>query len=152
MDFLAGVVIVLAFIVFSHALGLHRERALYPMVLLVIALAYVLLAASDDAFGQAMVEAVIASGFLVAAAAGYRGSLWWIVIALISHAAFDVAHAMLWPTAAIPDWYAGFCIAADGALALHLSFLLVTRRVVARARGAELRGEPGGPTKASGAG
>lgn len=135
MDVVAGVLIVVAFVVFSHAMGLHRERGLYPMVLLVIALAYVLLAASDDAFGQAVVEAAMASVFIVAAALGYRGSLWWVVVALLGHAAFDAAHAVFWPTAVIPDWYPGFCVAADGALALHLSFLLATRRV--RARSAE---------------
>jgi len=132
MDVLAGVGLVLAFIALFHAIGLHRERALYPLLLMVIGLAYVLLAASDDAFGLALVEAVVALGFVGAAIAGYRRNLWWVVVALIAHAAFDAAHSAFWPSPAIPHWYAGFCIGADGLLALHLVLLLVVGPLSAR--------------------
>lgn len=132
MDVLAGIGVVLAFIALSHAIGLHRERALYPLLMMVVALAYVLLAASDDAFGQALVEAVVALVFVAAAIAGYRHNLWWVVVALIAHAGFDAAHTAFWPSPVIPHWYAGFCIGADAVLALHLMLLLVVGPLSAR--------------------
>ncbi|WP_420427782.1 hypothetical protein [Algiphilus sp.] len=134
MDVIAGVLVASASIALGHGMGLHRERSFYPLVMIVIALAYVLLAASDDAFVIAGVESLLALVFVAAAFVGYRGNLWIVVAALIGHAGFDLAHAALWPTPVVPTWYAGFCLAADGLLALHLALLLLSGQLQAAAR------------------
>ena len=134
MDVIAGLLVASAFIALCHGMGLHRERSFYPLVMIVIALAYVLLAASDDAFVIAGAESLLALVFVTAAVVGFRRNLWIVVAALIGHAGFDLAHAALWPTPVVPAWYAGFCLAADGLLALHLSLLLLSGQLQAAAR------------------
>ncbi|MBY8964505.1 hypothetical protein [Algiphilus sp.] len=152
MDYVAGVLVASAFITLCHSLGLDRERSFYPLVMIVIALAYVLLAASDDAFVIAGVETALALVFVVAAVVGYRSNLWIVVAALIGHVGFDLAHAALWPTPVVPTWYAGFCLAADGLLAVHLSFLLLSGRLQAVAASGRVAGEPLGQVNASDSG
>lgn len=137
MDYLSGALLAAALVVASHGLELHRSRAFYPTVMMVIALAYVLLAAADDAFRLAAIEALAALPFLVAAGAGFRSNLWIVVAALAAHGAFDLARHALLPVEPVPGWYAGFCTAVDGLLALHLAALLLTHRLAARPGGAQ---------------
>ena len=89
MALLIGALLALAVGIFATSLGLDRDRAFYPTVTIVIALYYVLFAVMGGSTEALVVESVISTVFVAAAASGFRSSLWLVVIALAAHGVFD---------------------------------------------------------------
>jgi hypothetical protein len=77
---------------FAGSAGFDRDRAFYPTVLIVIASYYVLFAAMGDSVQTVLVESVVMMGFVIAAAAGFKSSVWIVVGALAGHGVFDALH------------------------------------------------------------
>ena len=72
MEYLIGLTLSLAVAGFAAVIGLGRDRAFYPTVLIVIATYYVLLAAMGASRHTLIIEIVVAGGFLLVAVLGFR--------------------------------------------------------------------------------
>src|SRR5256885_15273574 len=109
MEYLIGLFLSLAVVGLVTIIGLAREPAFYPTVLIVFASYYVLFAAMPS--GRALViEIVFASGFLLFAIIGYKRNLWLVAIALVGHGVFDMVHHLLTENPGVPHWWPGFCL------------------------------------------
>ena len=160
MALLIGVLLALSVGLLTSRVGMDRDRALYPAVTMVVAAYYVLFAVMG-ASTQVLVEELLVSALFVAAAvAGFRRSLWLVVIALAGHGVFDLAHAALISNPGVPDWWPDFCLAYDVTAAAYLAVLLQRGNIRAAAgRSPRLRdgrtgqrGVPGSPRCSSAAG
>lgn len=110
--------------VFARWIGLDRDRAFYPTVMMVIAYLYVLFAAIGG--GAAVpVEVAIGTGFFVLAALGFKLNSWFVVVALVGHGLFDMVHGHLVDNPGVPPWWPEFCGAYDVTAGVFLSVLLL---------------------------
>lgn len=124
-----GIGIALALIVGLAAsrIGFDRDRAFYPTVMIVIASYYLLFAVQGASTGALLQEGLATIPFLFAALAGFRYSLWLVVVALLAHGVFDLTHGHLIADPGVPAWWPPFCLAYDGAAAAYLAWRLLTR-------------------------
>jgi hypothetical protein len=113
--------------------GLHRDRALYPVMMIVIAAYYVLFAVMGGSTQVLIIESVTAVAFVVVALAGFKLTLWLVVAALTAHGIFDFGHPHLYANPGVPSWWPSFCLAFDVAAAAYLGWLLASKRVRAYA-------------------
>lgn len=132
MPYVIGIALAPAIVVLGRLSGLDRDRAMYPVALIVIASYYVLFATMGGA--QALVgELVSAMVFLVIAVAGYRTSLWWVAAGIAGHGVFDwVVHPRLIANPGVPVFWPAFCGSIDVALGVLLAVLLLRRAIPAR--------------------
>jgi hypothetical protein len=113
MEYLTGLLLAIAVVVFSALIGLDRERSFYATALIVIASYYALFAVMGGSRHALIVEILAASGFCVLAAVGFKRSLWLIAIGLIGHGVFDFVRRGLIENPGVPHWWPGFCLAFD---------------------------------------
>ncbi len=113
MEYLIGLILSAAVAGFASVIGLDRERAFYPTVLIVIASYYVLFALMGASRPTLLIEVVVASAFLVAAVLGFKKNLWFAVAAIVGHGAFDFVHHWLIENPGVPHWWPGFCLTFD---------------------------------------
>jgi len=125
MEYLIGVILSLAVAAFAAVVGFDRERAFYPVVMIVIASYYVLFAATGASKRTLIIEIVIASAFLLLAVVGYRRNFWIVITALIGHGSFDYVHHFFIDNPGVPQWWPGFCLAFDGVLGALLAVRLI---------------------------
>lgn len=133
MPLLIGVVLALAVGVFATALRLDRDRAFYPTVTIVIGFLYSLFAAMGASAHILVLEALAGSVFLLAAAYGFKSSLWVVAAALVGHGLFDLVHGSVIPDPGVPVWWPEFCSAYDVTAGIYLAWLLRSGRVRAAA-------------------
>ena len=114
--------------------GMDRDRAVYPVVMIVIASYYVLFAVLGNSPQAQLIESSIFVLFLAMAIVGFRSNLWLVVLALAMHGGMDVVHGLLVDNPGVPGWWPGFCAAYDLVAAAWLGFLLASGRVRAGAR------------------
>jgi hypothetical protein len=107
--------------------GLDRDRAFYSTVAMVIASYYALFAAMGASTGTLVLEAAAGAAFVVAAAVGFRSSLWIVVAALAAHGIFDLFHHAVIANPGVPSWWPAFCSAYDVTAALYLAWLIRKR-------------------------
>jgi hypothetical protein len=112
--------------------GLDRDRAMYPITLIVIAAYYVLFATMGGA--QALpAELIAATLFTVVAIVGFRTSLWWVAAGIAGHGLFDwFVHPRLISNPGMPEFWPGFCGSIDVALGVLVAILLLRRAIPAR--------------------
>lgn len=132
MSFLIGIVLAVAISASATGVGFDRDRALYPVIMIVIASFYALFAIMADSPHALLVESIVAATFIAASVAGFRSSLWIVVVALGAHGVFDLLHAHLIDNRGVPVWWPSFCLTYDVAAAGYLAWLLVRQRVPAR--------------------
>jgi hypothetical protein len=113
MEYLIGLVLAVAVAGFATAIGLDRERAFYPTVLIVIASYYVLFAVMGGSTRALWIEIVVASGFLLFAVLGFKRGLWFAAAAIIGHGVFDFVHHLFIENPGVPRWWPGFCLTFD---------------------------------------
>lgn len=128
MPFLIGVLLASAVGLGAHAIGLDRDRAMYPVVLAVVATYYTLFAVMAGAAGPVLRELVIGVPFLVVLAWGFRTSLWWVVAGLAGHGLLDAVHGQLVANPGMPSWWPAFCGAYDITAAAALGVMLTLPR------------------------
>jgi hypothetical protein len=133
LAYLIGAMLALAVGGSSTAVGLDRDRAFYPTVLIVIASYYALFAVMGGSTHALVVEAVVAAVFLVVAIVGFKYSLWLVVAALAAHGILDLFHGQVIANPGVPAWWPAFCLAYDGVAAAYLASLLLRRVVGVRA-------------------
>lgn len=132
MDYLVGIILALAVSALAAWAGFDRDRAFYPTVLAVIASYYVLFGVMAGSVPATLAEVLVMSGFVLAAVAGLRFSLWLVAAALLAHGVFDFIHARLIANPGVPAWWPGFCLAYDAAAAAFLAWRLRAGRMAAR--------------------
>ena len=104
MEYLIGLFLSLAAAGLVTIIGLDRELAFYPTVLIVFASYYVLFAAMAASGRALIIEIVVAGGFLLFAIIGYKRNLWLVAIALVGHGVFDMVHHLLIENPGVPHW------------------------------------------------
>ena len=122
MEYLIGLLLSLAAAGLAITVGLDRDRAFYPTVLIVIASYYRTL----------VVEILVASGFLLLATIGFKQSLWFVAMGLIGHGVFDIVHHLFIENPGVPHWWPGFCLVFDVILGGLLAVRLLRRSLAAR--------------------
>lgn len=128
MPYLIGALLAGATIVLARLAGLDRDRALYPVVLVVVALVYVLFASLTGSTALILGEVAIAVPFIAIMRSGFSASLWWIVGGLAAHGLLDTVHGHLIANPGVPAWWPAFCASYDVAAALGLAVMLLASR------------------------
>jgi hypothetical protein len=124
MPYLAGIVLALTVSGLATLVGLDRDRAFYPTVLVVIASYYVLFAVIGGSGHALVVETAVMTGFLLVAVIGFKKSLWLVVAALAAHGVFDLFHGRVVANPGVPAWWPAFCLTYDVTAAAFLAWLL----------------------------
>jgi hypothetical protein len=128
MPYLTGFIVAIAVVAYANALRFDRDRAFYPVILVVIASYYVLFATIDGSAQVVLLESTFAVVFAAAASWGFRRNLWLVAGALGAHGIFDFFHARFIVNAGVPGWWPAFCLAFDLTVAAALGWLLAHRR------------------------
>jgi hypothetical protein len=113
--------------------GLDRDRAFYPTVMIVIASFYALFAVIGGSVHALLVESIVVVAFFGATIAGFKTSLWLVVVALAAHGLFDFIHGQLIANPGVPVWWPPFCLSYDVVAAAYLAWLLSRSKVNAAA-------------------
>ena len=129
MALLVGAVLALAVGLFARVIGLDRDRAFYPTVTIVIASLYVLFAVMGGSASALVLESVAGAAFVAGAVAGFRSSLWIVVLALAAHGVFDFLHGRVISNPGVPAFWPAFCGTYDVTAAAYLAWLLKTERL-----------------------
>ena len=119
LAFLAGV--------FLWRAGLDKDRAAYPVILIVIAVLYELFAVLGGSTAALLSELLPTALFIGVSVRGFRTSLWWVVAGLVGHGVYDILHPALFTNPGAPLWWPMFCMAYDVAAGLFLAWRLVRR-------------------------
>ena len=132
---IVGVILAVAVGLLAIVVGLDRDRAFYPTVLIVVASYYDLFAVMGASTHALLLESLAGGAFLVAAIVGFRSSLWIVAVGLAAHGIFDFTRGGLIDNPGVPTFWPGFCAAYDVAAAVFLAWLLMSKRVRATAAG-----------------
>ena len=124
MPYLAGIVLALTVSGLATLVGLDRDRAFYPTLVLVVASYYVLFAVIGGSGHALVVETLVMTGFLLVAVVGFKKSLWLVVAALAAHGVFDLFHGRVVANSGVPVWWPAFCLTYDITAAAFLAWLL----------------------------
>jgi len=127
MEYLIGVGLAVVVCVFARLVGFDRDRVFYPTLVTVIATYYILFAVIGSSTQALTWESLTTSGFLALAVAGFKKSLWLIVVALAGHGVFDFFHHRFIQNPGVPVWWPGFCLSFDVLAAGFLAVLLMRR-------------------------
>lgn len=125
MGYGIGSVLSLGVSVFARSVGLDRDRAFYPTVLIVVAAYYVLFAVMGGTTQSLIIESLGMAAFLLAAVAGFKFNQWIVVAGLVGHGVFDFFHAGIVTNAGVPEWWPSFCMAYDVFAGVCLALLLM---------------------------
>lgn len=127
MHYAIGVGLALLAGVFLWRAGLDKDRAAYPVILIVIAVLYELFAVLGGSTAALLSELLPTAVFIGVSVLGFRTSLWWVVAGLVGHGVYDILHPALFTNPGAPLWWPMFCMAYDVAAGLFLAWRLVRR-------------------------
>ena len=130
MEYLVGITLALFFCAAAAGLGMDRERAFYPAVLIAVASYYLAFAVVDGRHEVMLSEIAIAAVFIAAAVASFKCSQWIAVVALGGHGVMDAFHQHFVHNAGVPQVWPGFCMTFDVTAAAFVALV-----ILARARG-----------------
>lgn len=137
MSAIIGILLGITIVALGRFAAMDRDRAYYPVALIVIGSYYVLFAIMADDRAAVWIELVFASLFATVAVVGFRSSLWIVVAGLALHGVFDFTRHLIVPGSGIPPWWPAFCGAIDIAIATGLLAILLRQGHASdRARGA----------------
>lgn len=126
MPVIWGVALAVMAALLGRLAGLDRDRAYYPVVLIVVGHYYELFAAMGGDRTALLEESIGFALFAGAAVIGFRTSLWLVAAALFGHGVFDFFHGGIISNGGVPSWWPAFCLSFDvvaaGCLALLLRF------------------------------
>ncbi len=126
MTYLTGAAVALAVLMLARFARFDEDRALYPVMLIVIASYYELFAAMGGPAKALWLEAAVVAIFILIAFGGFRRNMWLIVFGMTAHALFDALHPRLIENYGVPVWWPGFCLAFDLVIAAVLAARLFT--------------------------
>lgn len=113
MEILVGVTLALLVCGAARLLGMDRDRAFYPAMVMAVASYYVAFAVYDGSARVLLAEALLCAGFTSVAVVGFRRSQWIVAGALAGHGVMDLFHHLLVSNAGVPTAWPGFCMAFD---------------------------------------
>ncbi len=113
MEYITGVALALGICFLATAVGLDRDRAFYPTLMIVIASYYGLFAVIGGSLHVLTLELVGIGAFALLSVVGFRITLWWVVGALVAHGVFDWFHGRLIADPGVPSWWPMFCLTYD---------------------------------------
>jgi hypothetical protein len=122
-----GILLALTVGALATVVGMDRDRAFYPTVTIVVASYYALFAVMGAAPQVLVLESIVGVMFLALAVAGFRSSLWLVVLALAAHGVFDLVHGHFIMNSGLPLWWPPFCLTYDLTAAAYLACLLKIR-------------------------
>lgn len=131
MAILIGLTLAAAVSALARGTGLDRDRAFYPTVMIVIAALYTLFAVMGGSPGALVAEMIVGAGFIALTLAGFKQSLWLVVVALAAHGVFDIFHPHAIDNRGVPVWWPEFCSAYDIAAAAILGWQIHRSKRVA---------------------
>jgi len=134
MEYAIGLTLALSISVFASLVGFDRDRAFYPIVMIVIASYYELFAVMGQSVRALSLETIAFAAFLLASIIGFKANLWLVAVALAAHGVFDFFHARLISNPGVPVWWPMFCLSYDVLAAAYLALLLVRPKIPARVR------------------
>ena len=134
LPFVIGAVLALAVSVYAAWIGLARDRAFYPTILVVIASTYVLFSAMAGSSSNMILEISISAIFIAAASLGLRRNMWLVVMALAAHGILDAFHGSLVLNPGVPEWWPPFCLTYDLTAASYLALILRRDPALSKAR------------------
>lgn len=132
MEYAVGAALGLGACALGTAAGFERDRAFYPVMLIVIASYYDLFAVLAGGGRVLGVEMAISLVFVCIALIGFKTSLWLVVGGLLGHAGLDTVHGHAVPNVGVPAWWPIFCASIDAVAGLYLAQRLASRRIDAR--------------------
>jgi hypothetical protein len=138
MDYMFGIILASMTMSLANLLRDSNRDLFHAFVLMMVGLAYVVLAYYSGTKTVLYREVLIALVFFVVAVFGYCKGLWYIVFGFVVHAAYTVYHPQLFPLERLPVWWQPFGYAYDITMAVWLSFI-AARHGASRA---ELRDAP----------
>jgi len=124
MAYLIGIGLALGVSLLARFVGFDRDRAFYPVVMIVIASYYGLFAVMGGSARALGIESVFMAGFVVLSIVGFRINLWLVAVALAMHGILDFFHAHLVANPGVPPWWPAFCLTFDVTAAGSLAWLL----------------------------
>jgi hypothetical protein len=127
MPYVIGIMLSLVVALFARSVGLDRDRAFYPTVVIVVALYYVLFGAMSGSMQTVFLESFVMMVFASAAVVGFKSSEWIVVAALAGHGVFDAFHGYVLENSGMPVWWPAFCAAYDLGAAGILAWLIQRR-------------------------
>lgn len=133
MALIVGAVLALSVGLFATVVGLDRDRAFYPVAMIVIAVLYSLFAVMGGSNQALLLESLAGAVFIALAVTGFKRSLWVVAAALAARGIFDSIHAALISNPGVPDFWPAFCLTYDVVAAMYLAWLLKSRRIRATA-------------------
>lgn len=134
MEYIVGITLALLFCAAAAGLGMDRERAFYPAVLIAVASYYLAFAVVDGRHEIMLSEIAIAAVFIAAAVAGVKRSPWIAVVALGGHGVMDAFHHHVVHNTGVPQAWPGFCMTFDVTAAAFVALVML-----ARARGERMQ-------------
>ena len=134
MEYVVGVMLAIAACGLGTIAGLERDRAFYPVMMIVIASYYALFAVLGADEHVLVLEMAFSALFVCLAVIGFRTSLWIVAAALLGHAGFDLMHGHVVTNPGVPSWWPMFCATIDAVAAVYLAWRLLSRRIDDRNR------------------
>ncbi|MDQ2768030.1 MAG: hypothetical protein M3Y30_12840 [Gemmatimonadota bacterium] len=134
VPYVSGVALAVAVSAYAMLVGLDRDRAFYPTVLIVVASYYVLFAVMGGDTRTLIEESLINSLFLFVATIGFKRNSWLIVAALAAHGLLDLVHGSVVANAGVPSWWPPFCSAYDVTAAGFLAWTLYRLPILSKPR------------------
>jgi hypothetical protein len=125
--YIIGIILAVSTAALGRYAGFDRDRVFYPTVLIVTASYYALFAVLGGSTRALIVESIIVTLFVVAAIAGFKINLWFVVAALLAHGVFDLVHASIVTNPGVPVYWPAFCMAYDVALAALVVWIVLRR-------------------------
>ena len=124
MGYGLGSLLSLVVSLFARLVGLDRDRAFYPTVLIIVGSYYVLFAVMGGTTRDLIIELIGIAAFVVAAVVGFKFNSWIVAAGLVGHGVFDFFHAGLVANAGVPVWWPAFCMSYDVGAGICLAWLL----------------------------
>jgi hypothetical protein len=129
MEYVIGTLFGIATGVLTSLAGMDRDRSLYPVMMIVIALLYCLFAVLGGSTQALTLESAIGLIFIASAVAGFKTTLWFTVAGIAGHGLFDLVHPRLFHNPGVPVWWPGFCGSIDIVLGVYLAWLITRGRI-----------------------
>lgn len=129
MEIAIGAILALGVCGLGVIAGFERDRAFYPVMLIVIASYYDLFAVIGGDNSILGVEIAISLGFAALAVLGFRVNLWLTVAGLLGHAGLDFVHGHVVTNPGLPTWWPMFCATFDAVAGLYLLWALALKRI-----------------------
>jgi hypothetical protein len=132
MEYVVGIVMGVLIGVLTSSIGMDRDRALYPAMLIVIAAYYDLFAVMGGSTEALLLEIAAGVVFVGLAVAGFRKTLWLTAAGIAGHGIFDIFHDYAINNQGVPHFWLVFCSSIDIVLGLYLAFMLWLGKIPSR--------------------